>query len=615
MRRIGYLLALLWLCLAATFPAHASFGDSVKQFGQKLGLVEQAPQFLEPDQAFIFSAEAIDGNTLRARFEIVDGYYLYRDKFQFSLRDAEGLSLGDAISPPGKLKQDEYFGEMQVYYKQAEFILPVVRDKGTDAIPVTVQARFQGCADAGLCYPPTTSSISLTLPEAGATVAAQGLLQSAPLSEQDRLAETLASGSKLWTVATFFGLGLLLAFTPCVFPMIPILSSIIVGQGEQITARKGFILSLVYVLAMAVTYTIAGVFAGLFGENLQAAFQNPWILGSFSAVFAALALSMFGFYDLQLPGSLQSRISELSNRQEGGTLVGTAIMGFLSALIVGPCVAPPLAGALIYIGQSGDALLGGSALFALSLGMGAPLLAIGASAGKLLPRAGDWMQNIKAVFGVLLLAVAVWMLERIIPESLTLALWAALLIGSSIYMGALEPVGRDSTGWRKLWKGVGLIMLIYGSLLLIGAASGAKDPLQPLHGIGFAATAETGKKQELHFTRVKTVGDLERELAAARANQQPVMLDYYADWCASCKEMERYTFSDPGVQSALSGFRLLQADVTLNDEADAALLKRYGLIGPPSILFFDRSGQELRHLRLVGFLNAESFRKHATTLK
>jgi thiol:disulfide interchange protein DsbD len=400
--------------------------------------------------------------------------------------------------------------------------------------------------------------------------------------------------------------------------MIPILSSIIVGHGEKITARRGFILSLVYVIAMALTYTVAGVFAGLFGENLQAAFQNAWILSAFAAVFVLLSLSMFGFYDLQMPAFIQSKLTDVSNRQKGGSLTGVAVMGFLSALIVGPCVAAPLAGALIYIGQTGDAVLGGLALFALSLGMGAPLIAIGTGAGKLLPTVGPWMDKIKAVFGVMLLAVAIWMLERILPGQVTLVLWAMLLILSSVYLRALDGLAVEATGWSRLWKGMGVMSLVYGVLLLIGAASGAKDPLQPLQNV-FAAqssgTALHGQHAELPFKPIKTVDDLDSQLAAAARQGSPVMVDFYADWCTSCKEMEKYTFARPEVQQALAGMLLLQADVTANDDADKALLKRFKLIGPPSILFFDASGKERKELSLVGYKPADEFVQHVQVLR
>jgi len=391
--------------------------------------------------------------------------------------------------------------------------------------------------------------------------------------------------------------------------MIPILSSIIVGQGSGLTTRKAFLLSLVYVLAMAATYTAAGVAAAASGENLQAAFQNPWILSSFAAVFVLLSLSMFGFYELQMPNFIQSRLTEISNKQQGGTIAGVAIMGFLSALIVGPCVAAPLAGALIYIGQTGDMVLGGLALFALSLGMGAPLIAIGTSAGKLLPRAGMWMDAVKAVFGVMLIGVAIWMLERIIPEPVALALWAVLFMVSAIYMGALEGLKAESTGWTKFWKGLGLILFIYGVLLLIGAAAGSRDMFQPLRSL---AGASQGPQQqaELHFKQIKGLDGLQQALADARAQNKPVMLDFYADWCVSCKEMEKLTFADPQVQAALQNAVLLQADVTPNDELDTELYKHFGIIGPPAIIFYDRQGKELRNYRVVGYMPATRFTNH-----
>jgi thiol:disulfide interchange protein DsbD len=348
----------------------------------------------------------------------------------------------------------------------------------------------------------------------------------------------------------------------------------------------------------------------VFGQNLQAAFQNPWILGTFAGVFVLLSLSMFGFYELQVPSRLQSRLTELSNRQEGGTLIGVAIMGFLSALIVGPCVAPPLAGALIYIGQTGDAVLGGLALFALSMGMGLPLIAIGTSAGKLLPRAGSWMDAIKAVFGVLLLAVAIVLLERIVPAAVAMLLWGSLLVVSAVYMGALRDLPVEASGWSRLWKGLGLVLLIYGALMLVGAAAGGKDTVQPLRGLGLGGGA-SAESAHLQFQRIKSSADLDRELAAAAERGQPTMLDFYADWCVSCKGMERYTFSDPAVIAALDGVLLLQADVTANDDQDQALLQgRFGLPGPPAIMFFNTAGEELKPYRVVGFKPAQEFADH-----
>ncbi|MCW8848153.1 MAG: protein-disulfide reductase DsbD, partial [Sedimenticola sp.] len=428
-------------------------------------------------------------------------------------------------------------------------------------------------------------------------------------SELDEIASTLAGGSTWLVILVFFGLGLALSLTPCVFPMIPILSGIIAGQGSSLTTKKAFVLSLVYVLAMSITYTVAGVLAGMFGQNLQAAFQNPWILSFFALIFVLLALSMFGFYELQLPSRWQSRLAETSNKQSGGSLTGVAIMGFLSALIVGPCVAPPLAGALIYIGQTGDALLGGLALFALAMGMGAPLIIIGTSAGKYLPRAGSWMDRVKAVFGVGMLAVAIIMLERILPPAAALFLWGMLLVISAIYLGALGELAVEASGWDRLWKGLGVVVLIYGALMLVGAAAGGKDTIQPLRGL--MPSIGQSEASHLQFRRIKTVADLEREVDTASAAGKPVMLDFYADWCVSCKEMERYTFSDPKVIAALAGAVLLQADVTANDDQDIALLQgHFGLPGPPSIMFYGSDGKERKNYRVVGFKGADEFANH-----
>jgi thiol:disulfide interchange protein DsbD len=422
-------------------------------------------------------------------------------------------------------------------------------------------------------------------------------------AEQDRLARLLGE-QRFLAIPAFFGFGLLLAFTPCVFPMIPILSSLIAGQGATLTRRRAIWLSLTYVLAMAATYTVAGVLAALLGQNIQAWFQNPWVISAFSGLFVLLALSMFGLYDLQLPAYLQHWLAERSNRQRGGHHTSVAVMGFLSALIVGPCVAPPLIGALTFIAVTGDVALGAAALFALSLGMGAPLLIIGASTGHWLPRAGHWMERIKSVFGVLLLVVALGLLERILPAAVSMVLWATLLIVIATYMGALQPVVHGAPAWRTLVKGLGLVLLIYGVLLLVGMAAGGRDPLQPLRGIGLIANA-TSAAPPLSFQRVKTVTDVDLVLRAA--DGRPIMLDFYADWCASCKQLERETFTDPKVRAALAGMVALRADVTANDEADQALLKRFGIVGPPALLFFGPDGQERREHRIVGFLDAERF--------
>lgn len=593
--------------LPAAPAAAAAPTKSLAQLQQTLGGAAQDDDVLEPDVAFRFDADvATDAVTLR--WQIAPNHYLYKDKFTFQLKDGSAATLGSYTLPSGEEKNDEFFGRIFVFHDAVEVRIPVQRSG--DA---TLLVSYQGCAElTGICYPPIRKEVNLDPAAAAVSSAAApaAAAAAAPQSEQDSLAAALAGDNRWLTVLTFLGLGLLLAFTPCVFPMIPILSSIIVGQGAELTTRRAFIMSLVYVLAMALTYTVAGVLAGLFGANLQAAFQNVWILGAFSLVFVLLALSMFGFYELQLPSALQTKLSEISNKQQGGSLIGVAIMGLLSALIVGPCVAPPLMGALIYIGQTGDAVLGGLALFALSIGMGAPLLLIGTSAGKLLPRAGGWMNAIKAVFGVMLLAVALWMLERVLPASITMLAWALLIITSAIYMGALEPLKDNASGWRKLWKGLGLALLIHGALLLVGAGAGGNDPLQPLRGVGFGGGAGMMQPAKLEFRKVKTVADMEQAVAAAAAQGKPVMLDFYADWCVSCKEFDKYTFSDAGVIQTLSGAVLLKADVTANDADDQALLRHFKLIGPPSLLFFGADGKERQGFRVVGFMGPEEFRAH-----
>ena len=664
----------------AATPAPKGLAQTSPALSRLLGLGDgitigdsNEDEFLDPDVAFVLSAAAAGPDAIGARWDIAEGYYLYRNKFRFRAADGSGASLGEAAFPKGKLKDDEYFGPMEVYYDSVAALVPVARPGvGAGAgDEIDVDITYQGCAEAGLCYPPITKTVSLLLPAAladtgagpgggestlsdagrGSEAPAQpnfqargsidgdaptalglsgsgatgvtpivpalpgsgsGVVEPIELPEQDRVAAALMSGNRWLVILSLFGAGLLLTFTPCVLPMVPILTSIIVGQGtgrsgEGVSTRRAFALSLVYVLAMALTYTVAGVLAGLFGANLAAAFQDPWVVSAFALVFVLLALSMFGFYDLQVPASWQARLAAVSHRQRGGTYAGVGAMGALSALIVGPCVAAPLAGVLIYIGQTGDPVLGGVALFALGMGMGVPLIVAGVSAGTLLPKAGAWMNAVKAVFGVMLLAVAIYLLERVVPESVALLLWAALFIVCAIYMGALDSLAPDSGGWRRLWKGAGLVMLVYGVLVMVGVAGGGGDLFRPLKGV--ALVAGEGADRELEFRPVKGIDGLNAELRAAAARRQAVMVDYYADWCVSCKEMERFTFSDPAVQAALANVLLLQTDVTANDAADRALLAKYELFGPPAILFFAPDGRERRELRVVGFMNAGNFRR------
>ena len=473
-------------------------------------------ELLDPDQAFVPSLSAPSPITVVAEWTIAEGYYLYRDRFSFE-SITTGVQLGEPRFPAGKIKDDEFFGRVETYRHNVAVEIPLLLQESSSSQQLEIKVGYQGCADVGVCYMPQTKLLSVRLEGLAASVhpaeAATPNEISVPatdtptanesmsavvdkpapsepfettLSEQDKIAQMLVN-QRFLSLPAFFGFGLLLAFTPCVFPMIPILSSIVVGQGVTITQRRAFVLSLVYVLAMAMTYTVAGVLAAMLGQNIQALFQHAWVLATFSGIFVLLALSMFGFYDLQLPTSWQSKLSEFSNRQPSGNYVGVAVMGLLSALIVGPCVAAPLIGVLTVIATTHDTILGGTALFVMSLGMGVPLLAIGASAGKLLPRAGHWMNSVKAIFGVLLLAVAIWMLERVLPEAVTMLLWAILFIISATYMGALQSLGPDASRWRSLVKGLGVIFLVYGVLMLVGVAAGSKDTLQPLRGVGLLA--------------------------------------------------------------------------------------------------------------------------------
>lgn len=587
--------------------ADTGFLAGLSALGQKLGLTGLTPKFLAADEAYVLSVDVIDGHTLQAHWDIADGYYLYRDKISFNLLAPTSISLAQTQRPPGKIKEDEYFGIMQVYYDQADITIPLQR-RITSATPASLEVAYQGCAEAGFCYPPISKVIEINLP-AATNNAATKLLPLGALAEQDRIAKLLASDRALLTALGLFGIGILLAFTPCVFPMVPILSSILVGQGDKITTRRAFTLSLVYVLAMASTYTAAGVIAGLFGENLQILFQTPWVIISFSIIFVILALAMFGLYDLQIPHSWQTHLHLISNKQRSGSYFGVAIMGVLSALIVGPCIAAPLAGVLIYIGLSGDAAMGGFSLFMLSLGMGTPLLIIGTSAGKLLPRAGHWMNSIKAFFGVMLLALAIWMLERILDPTITMFLWSALFIASAVFMGALARLEPEATSWQKLSKASGLVMLVYGSIILIGAASGGNDILHPLQHLTSPSKTSVAATH-IGFQRIKNLDELNQAVAGARARQQTVMLDFYADWCVECKKMEKATFANASVQQVLAKTLLLQADVTANDAQDQALLKQFGLFGPPAVIFFDRFGHEISRSRLIGFLDATDFRQH-----
>ncbi|MEE9309525.1 MAG: protein-disulfide reductase DsbD [Cocleimonas sp.] len=590
---------------------------------------------LHPDEAFGFDIVADDKQNLSVRWSITPGHYLYQHKLGFKITEpTTGVSIGKPDLPKGKAEHDQYFGDIVTYNKNFDVKLPLAGN----ADSATVRVSYQGCSKlTGICYPPQTKSQTINLAVAKAATAttatattasvaaiagtaavATSASTSAPapvkVSEQDDFANKLRSGNFLTSLLLFFLAGLALTFTPCVFPMIPILSGIIAGQGTDNSTKKSFFLSLAYVLAMALTYAIVGVIAALSGENLQVALQNPWVIGAFAGLFVLLSLAMFGFYELQMPAGIQAKLTNISNSQTGGSMMNAGIMGLLSALIVGPCVTAPLIGALIYIAQTKDVVLGGLSLFALGLGMGVPLMIIGTSAGKFLPRAGAWMDKVKAGFGIMMLALAIWMLDRILAPQIIVLLSGVLAVFSAIYMGALDALSEASSGWKRFFKASGLVTLLYGAMLLFGAASGNGSLLQPLKGSfsGGSSAQQSTEAQGLVFRQIKGVEGLDQALASAKQQGKTVMLDFYADWCISCKEMEHFTFSDKDVINTLKNTIVLQADVTPNDDQDKALLKKFGLFGPPGILFFDKNSQENLPYRIVGEMKAKPFNDHVT---
>jgi thioredoxin:protein disulfide reductase len=564
-------------------------------------------EFLHPDEAFKLDIVAKNSSTLEAIFTIAPGYYLYKERIKFDIKDAKQGSIQSVNLPTGDMKEDPNFGTQEVYHH--DFAAAIVTANTTNSIEI--QARFQGCSEKGLCYAPQIKTYPVTMLEAGAATPKNNIA-SVATSDEDEATSLLKSG-QLWLItAGFFGFGLLLSLTPCVLPMIPILSGIIVGDKKahhHATSRlHSFNLSLAYVLGIALSYTIAGIAAGLSGQLLSNALQSPSMLAATALIFVVLSFSMFGFYELRLPQAIENRMVNTTNKLKGGQFLGVFLMGIISALIVSPCVAAPLAGALLYISQTRDVVLGGVALFALSIGMGVPLLLIGASAGHVLPKAGVWMTAVRNFFGILMLAVAIYIIAPIIPTSLQMILWSALLIIPAIYLHALDNLPLDSaTGrshpWMRFWKGIGIMLLILGVAMLIGAISGAQSPLKPLSGLSIASTAQN--ESHLPFIRVKNTAELDARIDDAKG--KIVMLDFYADWCTSCKEMELFTFSDKAVQKALRDAIVLQADVTANTPEDLALLKRFNLFGPPGIIFFNRNGQEIKTIRVVGFEDASNF--------
>jgi thiol:disulfide interchange protein DsbD len=587
--RIAVLLAAL-----AAYPALAH--HSTFHFGGS------APQLLEPEKAFRFSARAADG-AVEVRFAIADGYYMYRDKFRFAAEGDSQVRLGAPEFPPALRYKDEFFGDTDIYRKSVSIRIPA---EGQGRLDLRVVS--QGCADVGVCYVPMESKATLQLAAAAAGMSEGPRQIDAPprlsLFASDVEIARLFEGHVLLVLGSFLVFGLLLTFTPCVLPMIPILSGIIAGEGKDAAKLRALALSLSYVLGMAVAYAAAGVAAAYSGSLLAAALQNPWVLGAFGLVFVALALSLFGFYELRLPGFIHHRLHGAHRRLRGGRIASVAAMGVFSAVIVSPCVAAPLAGALLYISQTRDVALGGAALFTMALGMGVPLIAVGVSEGALLPRAGAWMAGVRKFFGVLLLAVAIYVISPVIPLPAQMLAWAALLVGAAMFLRALDPLPPHVSGWWRLWKGAGVFALLTGVALAVGALSGASDPLRPLAGLVGGAAAPAARPTP--WIRVASLSELEERL---RSPGKPVMLDFYADWCVSCKEMEAFTFSDPRVRARMDGMLLLQADVTAGSEADRALLRRFSLFGPPGIIFFDAQGREIKGLRVIGYQDPARFLK------
>ena len=588
---------MLLASLPLTVPAADANGNTL------LPGPARTDNFLPPDVAFRLAATAESPDRVRLSWAIVPGYYLYQSRLKFATT-SPGMTLGAPELPPGDTKNDEYFGKQVVYHGGLIAHLPVAHGAGATALALFV--TYQGCAEAGLCYPPITKQFNLTLAASGAAAAGASSINDAGpaagagsgvfVSEQDKLANAIRSGSMAAMLALFFGAGLVVAFTGCVLPTVPILSSIIVGQGSKVTTLRAFMLSLTYVLGMALTYTVAGALTAASGLQVQALFQQTWIVLLFAALIVAMAASMFGAFTLQMPAFIQTRLADISNRQRGGTFSGVAIMGMLSALIITACVAPAMIAALTVISQSGNVLRGASALFAMSLGMGSPLLIVGTSAGRLLPRAGAWMDDVKRLGGCLMLGVAAWMLARLVNDTQALLLYAIPVVAAAIVLWRFAVRG----GALKIMRFAAMASAVYAVVLVVGFAQGANDPLHPLAG-------RQSQNADPEFKRVLNVADLDRAVTAASGAGRAVMLDFYADWCTSCKEMERYTFSNPQVHDVLMQLTLLRADVTANNADDQALLKRFGIFGPPTIAFYGKDGRERSNYRVVGYMKAAEF--------
>ncbi|MDX4025353.1 protein-disulfide reductase DsbD [Aliarcobacter skirrowii] len=558
---------------------------------------------LEPEEAFKVNFVQNE-DSLVIKLELGKDIYLYDDKLQINITKPKKVELLKELELPKPVVYDDFivhFDDLNINISYS-----LLKSK-LDSNKYEIEFKFQGCSKAGLCYAPMSEKTIIDLNNVVVQTLEDNsnkrdekpvlkeVLENENLSETDSIATVLKDSSTILVLATFFGFGLLLAFTPCVFPMIPILSSIIVkaSQNESMSAKKGFLMSFVYVLAMSFAYSLAGVIAGIFGANLQASLQNPYVLVVFALIFIALAFSMFGYFEIRLPASLQTKINKTTDGKEKQGMLGIAIMGFLSALIVGPCVAPPLAGALVYIGQTGDALLGGLALFVMSLGMGVPLLLIGAGAGKFMPKPGGWMQGVTKIFGIVMLGVAIWLLERVINPSITIYLWAFLFLGTGIYLKIYTHLISEL---------IRLVITIIGVILLVGAISGATNVLKPLEK--FTSNKSFVKEDELKFIKIKNIKELED---AILKSSKPIMLDFWATWCVSCKELDEITFKNDEVIKRLQNFTLLKVDVTQNSDDDKAIQKRFGVVGPPALIFWDENKQEVKSAKIVGYKNPKEF--------
>ena len=606
----------------ATAPGDSKAGGvtSLKSLSELLGQSAGGEQeFLEPDQAFKMDLQVTDGNKLRAQFQVADGYYLYQDKIKIKSL-VEGVRVGNVRLPPGKEKQDEYFGKIIAYYGNFAVDVPLTR-AATQPVSSAFEVKYQGCAEKGICYQPITKTVNLELPAVSAAVAAAPPPPRDAANGTDSSKTKDQSGSYWWPLLLAFVAGIGLTFTPCVLPMVPILASIIVGQGDNLSRARGGTLATAYVVGTAITYTAVGIVAGYTGDQLQAYFQNPWAIGTVATILLLLSLSMFGLYEIQMPSSIQSKLQTTAQGLKGGTFVPVVVMGVISAAIVGACVSPVLMTVLGLAIERGDPVLGGAIMFSMAWGMGVLLIAMGFGAGFLLPRAGVWMDKVKYAFGILLIAVAIYLLG-VIPEVPVLYLWAVLFIVTAVYLGAVQSLPEQASGWSYLWKGVGVVLLVWGVLALLGGMSGNRDIMKPVNiNSGLIATTgaapgqNTAQKATHMFTRVKDLDALDQALAQAKQAGRPVLLDYFADWCVDCLRMEKSTFADAKVQNALSDFVLLQVDVTdASNEDSRAVKKRFGVFGPPAMLFFDRFGKEQRELRRYGYMDSAQFLSHISPL-